>query len=243
MKPGLGYRLGMHANDHDRPAFRVDQIDHVELFVPNRRETAEWYRRVLGLTICAEHEHWADDPKGPLMIFSDGGSTKLALFEGRSQEDRETAGFHLVAFRVSGGNFETFLDRLDDLTLTDHHDRTVTREFVQDHGQALSIYFNDPHGHRLELTTYDVGDFRSPPGGKPGEVAETIEAGDEEPRSVEAGTSGDGVLWMCHGCNTQLTSERGLVCSRCYCSTCPDCVSTAPGNEPVCKNCFEQMAD
>ncbi|MEE8411487.1 MAG: VOC family protein [Acidobacteriota bacterium] len=221
----------MHANVHDRPAFRVDQIDHVELFVPDRREAAEWYRRVLGLTICAEHEHWADDSKGPLMISSDGGSTKLALFEGRPQEDRETAGFHLVAFRVSGRSFETFLDRLDDLTLTDHHDRTVTREFVQDHGQAFSIYFNDPHGHRLELTTYNVEDFRSPPGGKPGEVAETIEA------------TGDGVLWMCHGCNTQLTSKRGIVCSRCYCSTCPDCVSTAPGNEPVCKNCFEQTAD
>ncbi len=221
----------MDTDVRDRPAFRVDQIDHVELFVPDRRTAAEWYRRVLGLTICAVYKHWADDPKGPLMISSDGGSTKLALFEGRSQEDRETAGFHLVAFRVSGRDFKTFLDRLDDLTLTDHHDRTVTREFVQDHGQALSIYFNDPHGHRLELTTYDVGGDRSLPRGKPSEVAETTEA------------DGTRVLWMCHGCNTQLTSERGVVCSRCYCSTCPDCVSTAPGNEPVCKNCFEQTAD
>ncbi len=243
----------MDANDHDRPAFRVDQIDHVELFVPDRRETAEWYRRVLGLTICAEHEHWADDPKGPLMISSDGGSTKLALFVGRSQEDRETAGFHLVAFRVSGRDFETFLDRLDDLTLTDHHDRTVTREFVQDHGQAFSVYFNDPHGHRIELTTYDVAELQSLPRSKPGEAADrdedssveitTIEAVDPVPLSVGEGTGGEGVLWMCHVCNMQLTSERGLVCSRCYCSTCPDCVSTAPGNEPVCKNCFEQMAD
>ena len=238
---------------HDRPAFRVDQIDHVELFVPDRREAAEWYRRVLGLTICAEHEHWADDPKGPLMISSDGGSTKLALFEGRSQEDRETAGFHLVAFRVSGRDFKTFLDRLDDLTLTDHHDRTVTRKFVQDHAQAFSIYFNDPHGHRLELTTYDVADLRSLPRSEPGEAADrgedpsveitTIEAGDAESVSAEEETRGEGGLWMCHGCNVQMRSERGLVCARCYRSTCPDCMSAAPGNEPVCKNCSGEKTD
>jgi len=232
----------MDANVHDRPAFRVDQIDHVELFVPDRREAAEWYRRVLGLTICAEHEHWADDSKGPLMISSDGGSTKLALFEGRSQENRETAGFHLVAFRVSGPDFKTFLDRLDDMMLTDHHDRTVTREIVQDHGQAFSIYFNDPYGHRLELTTYDVvglGETANPDEGPSVEIA-TIEAGDAEPLSVEEQKRDEGVLWMCHGCNVQLTAEHGLVCSRCYRSICPDCSSAASGNEPVCKGCHEE---
>ena len=51
---------------HDKPAFLVDQIDHVELFVPDRRQAADWYRRVLGLTICSGYEHWAEEPKGPL---------------------------------------------------------------------------------------------------------------------------------------------------------------------------------
>ena len=233
---------------HDRPMFRVDQIDHVELFVPDRRQAANWYRRVLGLTICADYEHWADDPKGPLMISSDGGSTKLALFEGRAQEDRETAGFHLVAFRVSARDFRSFLDRLDDLTLTDQHDRTVSRKLVQDHGKAFSIYFNDPYGHRLELTSYDVADLQSLPRGEPAEAAETdadppveivaIEAADPEPPSdVEAANDND-VLWMCHICNTQLPCERGLVCSRCYRSTCADCVVDSE-SEPVCKTCHE----
>ena len=238
---------------HDRPAFRVDQIDHVELFVLDRREAAEWYRQALGLTICSEYEHWADDPKGPLMISSDGGSTKLALFEGRPQEDRETAGFHLVAFRVSGHDFETFLDRLDGLTLTDHRDRMVTRELVQNHGQAFSVYFNDPYGHRLELTTYDVADLRFPPRDEPGETADpdtdpsveitTIEAGDAEPLLGEDEPHDEEVMWMCHGCGAQLTAESGWVCSQCYRSTCPDCVSAAPGDEPVCKSCHEETAD
>ena len=222
---------------HDKPAFRVDQIDHVELFVPDRRQAADWYRRVLGLTICNDHEHWADDPKGPLMISSDEGSTKLALFEGRPQGDRKTAGFHLVAFRVSGSNFKRFLDRLDGLTLTDHHDRTVSRELVQDHGQASSVYFNDPYGHRLELTTYDVADLKSLSDAEPSVEVTAIEAGDLEPRSIGDDTESWEVMWMCHGCSAQLASNAGLVCSKCYRSTCPDCVSSAPGDDPVCKSC------
>jgi hypothetical protein len=36
------------------------------------------------------------------MISPDGGRSKLALFEGNPQGSRTTAGFHRVAFRVSG---------------------------------------------------------------------------------------------------------------------------------------------
>lgn len=230
-------------NDHDQPAFRVDQIDHVELFVPDRRQAADWYRRVLGLTICVNHEHWADDPKGPLMISSDGGSTKLALFEGRPQEDRDTAGFHLVAFRVSGHDFKTFLDRLDSLTLTDHHDRTVCRDLLQDHGQAFSVYFNDPYGHRLELTTYDIKELRSLSDSEPIVEVVTVEDEDSQPLAVEVDTQADNVPWMCHRCDAQMPADVGKVCSDCYRSTCPDCVSSAPGAEPICKSCSGRNAN
>jgi catechol 2,3-dioxygenase-like lactoylglutathione lyase family enzyme len=135
--------------------FRVDQIDHVELFVPDRREAAEWYHRVLGLEVVPAYEHWARDNRGPLMISSDSGSTKLALFEGAPQGSRETAGFHRVAFRVEALVFGEFLRRLPDLDLTDDRGRQVTAELVVDHEASYSIYFCDPFGHRLELTTYD----------------------------------------------------------------------------------------
>ena len=35
--------------------FRALQIDHVELFVPDRYEAAGWYQRVLGLEILVEY--------------------------------------------------------------------------------------------------------------------------------------------------------------------------------------------
>lgn len=136
-------------------AFRVLQIDHVELFVPDRYEAAAWYQRVLGLEIVPAYRKWAEDPRGPLMISSDDGSTKLALFGGQPQASRPTAGFHLVAFRVDAEGFLAFLRRLGELQLKDRKDQPLSCDSVVDHQGAFSIYFTDPFGHHLEVTTYD----------------------------------------------------------------------------------------
>jgi len=141
--------------------FRVLQIDHVELFVPDRYAAAEWYRRVLGFQIIREFEMWATPGGGPLMISTDNGGTKLALFEGEPQGARPTAGFSRVAFRAGAEGFITFVRRLEELPVTDHEGRQVTARSVKDHKQALSIYFSDPYGHRLEVTTYDHEAARS----------------------------------------------------------------------------------
>ena len=131
------------------------RIDHVELFVPDRREAASWYRNVLGLEVMEAYRQWEDDPRGPLMISGDGGTTKLALFTGEPQGQRSTAGFHLVAFHLNAREFLTFVDRLPALGLRDHLGRDVTRDLARDHDKAFSLYFSDPWGHRLELTTYE----------------------------------------------------------------------------------------
>jgi catechol 2,3-dioxygenase-like lactoylglutathione lyase family enzyme len=147
--------------DSTRGLFHVDQIDHVELFVPDRRQAASWYLRVLGLEVLPQYEHWADDPHGPLMISSDGGNTKLALFEGPPQGTKPTSGFHLVAFRVSAEAFMMFLGRLGELQLPDRREGLLTPDSVADHGTAYSLYFSDPYGHRLELTTYEYEETRA----------------------------------------------------------------------------------
>jgi catechol 2,3-dioxygenase-like lactoylglutathione lyase family enzyme len=135
--------------------FRVQQIDHVELFVPDRYEAARWYERMLGLRIVPEYESWANGG-GPLMISTDEGGTKLALFEGTTTPaERRTPAFHRVAFRVTAAGFNEFLSRLPELRLTGARGQPVTRKSVVDHQKAYSIYFSDPYGHLLELTTYD----------------------------------------------------------------------------------------
>jgi catechol 2,3-dioxygenase-like lactoylglutathione lyase family enzyme len=128
-------------------------LDHVELYVPDRRAAAAWYADALGCEPVPGAETWAADPNGPLMISPDRGRTKLALFAGEPQGDRATAGFHRVAFRASATEFLAFIARMASLGLNE------AREM--DHGSAWSVYFTDPYGHRLEVTTYEVEPVRA----------------------------------------------------------------------------------
>jgi catechol 2,3-dioxygenase-like lactoylglutathione lyase family enzyme len=132
-------------------------LDHVELYVPDRRSAAAWYANVLGCELVPGTESWASDPEGPLMISPDSGRTKLALFTGEPQGPRSTAGFHRVAFRVSASAFLAFTARMADLGL----DEAGKAARVVDHGSAWSVYFTDPYGHHLEVTTYEVDPVRA----------------------------------------------------------------------------------
>jgi catechol 2,3-dioxygenase len=127
-------------------------LDHVELFVPDRAQAAEWYERVFGCRPVPGTEGWATHPQGPLMISPDEGRTKLALFAGEPQGSRPTAGFHRVAFRLPGTDWLAFVARLAELGLAE--ERGSAR--VVDHTGAWSVYFKDPFGHHLEVTTYDA---------------------------------------------------------------------------------------
>jgi hypothetical protein len=53
------------------------------------------------------------------------------------------------------------LERLESLQLRDHRGRVVTMDSVVDHDKAYSVYFSDPYGHRLEVTTYDHDGLRT----------------------------------------------------------------------------------
>lgn len=134
-------------------SFQVLQIDHVEFIVPDQYAAAAWYRHVLGLEIVREFEHWATD--GPLMISSDGGRTMLALFAGEVRSEQKPTGFRRVAFRVDGARFMLFLDRLPMSDVRANDGQLLQAEQVVDHDQSWSIYFSDPYGYRLEITTYD----------------------------------------------------------------------------------------
>jgi catechol 2,3-dioxygenase-like lactoylglutathione lyase family enzyme len=85
------------------------------------------------------------------MISPDGGRTKLALFVGEPQAGRPTAGFHRIAFRLSGEAWLAFTARLAELLREEGAEPRVI-----DHGGAWSVYFSDPFGHRLEVTTYEA---------------------------------------------------------------------------------------
>lgn len=139
------------------PDSAVTGVDHVELYVTEWDEAAEWYERVLGLTPEPSFATWWETGAGPLMLAVDD-TTKLALFERDSATRGEDVSPHRVAFQTDADGFCSFLDRLETLVLTDRHGNMVTSSDVVDHDLAYSLYFTDPDGNWLELTTneYDT---------------------------------------------------------------------------------------
>jgi catechol 2,3-dioxygenase-like lactoylglutathione lyase family enzyme len=130
--------------------FRVEQIDHIHVYVSDQREAAKWYEEILGLEILPDYEDWAAGG-GPLTISSDGGGTSLALFPKRDgQTGRAT-----IAFRVGGEGFLAFLERLEEIEVNDGSGARLTKADVIDHDKSFSVYFCDPDRNPYELTTYD----------------------------------------------------------------------------------------
>lgn len=125
--------------------FKMDHLDHVALAVKDLTRSARWYQEVLGLERRYQ-EAWGDVPT---MLCA--GNTCLALFPASTAEpkpvpDDNTIAMRHLAFRVSRKNFERAQEELSR--------RAIAYEF-EDHEIAHSIYFSDPDGHRLELTTYE----------------------------------------------------------------------------------------
>jgi catechol 2,3-dioxygenase-like lactoylglutathione lyase family enzyme len=118
--------------------FAVEQLDHVALTVRDVRKSVEWYRDVLGLE--RRHEGaWGDHP-----AVMAAGSTAIALFPG---EPDPRASLRHVAFRCDRLNFDRAREELSGRGLPFH---------FEDHTISHSIYFADPDGNRLEITTYEV---------------------------------------------------------------------------------------
>jgi len=125
------------------------RIDHVEMFVPSRRKAADWYAEVLGFEVIQEHLDWAEQG-GPLMITNDGGNTMVALFKGASQGTVEVRGLRRLAFRIDAAGFAAFVG-----TSGSWRSEPLGRPEIQDHDKSISVYFSDPWGNLLEVTTYE----------------------------------------------------------------------------------------
>src|SRR5713101_3360253 len=122
----------------------LEGIDHVAMSVRDVERSAQWYIDVLGFERRYQ-EMWDGLP-----AFIGRGTTSIALFPVRSNEGSSERGgvrmLHL-AFRASRKNFLAAREELKQ--------RGIQFDF-QDHEISHSIYFSDPDGHKLEITTYDL---------------------------------------------------------------------------------------
>ncbi|MGQ0560414.1 MAG: VOC family protein [Gemmatimonadota bacterium] len=126
--------------------FRLQQVDHVALTVRDVEKSVLWYGEVLGL------QRMHQDAWGSFPAVVGIGGTSLALFPVRSEDPAgppgpETICARHVAFRTDRENLERARKFLAA--------RGIEISF-EDHEIAHSIYFVDPDGHQLEITTYDL---------------------------------------------------------------------------------------
>jgi catechol-2,3-dioxygenase len=121
---------------------RLEQIDHVALRCASLEATKDWYISVLGF----EHIFPGQWDGAPILLRL--GSTHLTLFPQRENEQVSTGRIWHLAFRAT-----TYSDFQS--AQTELQQRGISFEF-SDHEIAHSIYFSDPDGILLEITTYDI---------------------------------------------------------------------------------------
>ena len=121
----------------------VHHLDHVALRVSAVAASANWDREVLGMKPAFEGM-WDGVPTMLSL-----GPTLVALFPAREQDpDAVPARLRMdhFAFRTDAANFELARQELPE--------RGIPVEYA-DHQASRSIYFHDPDGHQVEITTYD----------------------------------------------------------------------------------------
>jgi catechol 2,3-dioxygenase-like lactoylglutathione lyase family enzyme len=125
---------------------QLEGIDHVALGVRDIERSVKWYSEVLGFERIHEGM-WNGVP-----TFIGKGNTGIALFPASTNAKaapstrRDIRMLHL-AFRTNRDGFLVAQRELEK--------RGIKFEF-QDHEISHSIYFRDPDGHQLEITTYEV---------------------------------------------------------------------------------------
>ena len=120
---------------------RTVGLDHVAIAVSDMDRSERFYREVMGLERV--YDEW--DP--PRVLAARGSG--MALFPAGTGDDAVVGapGILHFAFRADREAFEAAQDALAA--------RGIEFRF-SDHGLSHSIYFKDPDGHQLELTTYEV---------------------------------------------------------------------------------------
>jgi len=126
--------------------FKIDALDHVALSVRDVERSARWYADVLGFK--RQHEEMWDG----VPIFVGNGDAAIALFPvrdkaGSTSHDRAAVRVLHFAFRADRENFLRAQDEL--------RKRAIPFDF-QNHEISHSIYFRDPDGHQIEITTYQL---------------------------------------------------------------------------------------
>jgi len=123
----------------------LEGLDHIAIAVSDVGRSVRWYIEVLGLE-RQPADVWSDGPQ-----FVGKGTTGIAIFPARESvagsDKLRRVGLRHFALRADRENFLGAQRELKERGIDFH---------FEDHQIAHSIYFRDPDGFELEITTYEL---------------------------------------------------------------------------------------
>jgi len=142
--------IGLRAGESGGGVIKVVGMDHAALNVKNLDASLKFYTEVLGLKISPrEHQKPGSE------YFLDCGTSLIGLIQGDPNgekhllQDAGLGGNH-VSFRVKTQEFDAAVESLK------AHGVTIT--FQKKREKSWSVYFLDPDGNKLEITSWPLED-------------------------------------------------------------------------------------
>ena len=133
-----------HRSTSGGQTLSIERIDHIALVVTNVEESVAWYMDMFGF------ENFGTAP-GSSVTYIGNSDARLALLQAPGESPfnppvNQGARASHFAFRANGVAYVGYQNRLDRENV--RYDHLI-------HSDSQSIYFSDPDGYMIEITTYD----------------------------------------------------------------------------------------
>ena len=129
---------------------KISGLDHVALSVADLERSKKFYAEVLGFNVSPR-----ENQKPGVEYFLDCGPSLVGLIQGDPKGDKHELqdgglGGNHFSFRVHTQDFDSAVETLKSLG--------VTITFEKKREKSWSVYFLDPDGNKLEMTSWPLED-------------------------------------------------------------------------------------